>query len=691
VHRDVKPSNILLRPDGSAVLTDFGLARRDDLPGLTRSGAFAGTPFYTSPEQAAGRRVDHRTDVFSLGASLYELLTLHLPFAGASSAEVLAAIQTREPVDPRRHHRTLPRDLVAVVQRALEKEPERRYPSAGAFAADLRAFGSMRPVAARTVSPLGRVRRWARRQPLQAALAVSLGIGVPLVGALAANVLANRGMVQAAERQQRLEAAQAAILGGYAHVGEGRLAEGEHDLRRALELEPGDVEAWSGLAYAALRRGPEAARSLLAELDAAPGLLAGSPTLQRSRALLLEATGDLEAAREELERLGPPRDPLDSFWVGMRLMNRALTNESEDDVRAAYQHLLDAALGSPVARPGFVYWLGAAAGALRDEPAARRAAATLQRLWPRSGFAWQGVGLALGRIDVEAAIAAYRRALELVPDSTSVRNNIANALRNAGRRDESIAILRQLVLDAPTYATAHYNLGRQLFYAEDLAQALVHLRRATELAPREATFHHYLIWCLSRTGRRDEALAAAKAALAALPREALLWRDVANVHADASDVPATRAAIEQAIALAPDDPTGHATLGDVLAAQGEAAAARRSYERRIELLRDPAARRRAREELARFLLGDRGAPGPDPAAALAIAEELAVETGRRDAYVLSVLADALFRADRAPEALAALDAAIAAAAADPKAGKLLATLRQNRENVAARLRERTDR
>ena len=139
VHRDVKPSNILLRADGSAVVCDFGLAKGGEDPALSLSGEPVGTPYYMSPEQAvlSGPGVDHRTDLYSLGVTLYEALTGRRPFRGESALEVLEAIRTQLAA-PLGSHVT--RDADAVVRRAMARDPERRYRSAAAFADDLRGL-----------------------------------------------------------------------------------------------------------------------------------------------------------------------------------------------------------------------------------------------------------------------------------------------------------------------------------------------------------------------------------------------------------------------------------------------------------------------------------------------------------------------------------------------------------------------
>jgi tetratricopeptide (TPR) repeat protein len=184
VHRDVKPSNILLDDRGEPYLTDFGLARRDagDVT-VTVEGQILGTPAYMSPEQARGEghHVDGRSDVYSLGVVLYELLTGERPFRG-NTRMLLHQVLHDEPRSPRGLNDAIPRDLETVCLKCLHKEPHRRYASARALADDLRAFLDGKPVQARPVGRLERFWRRCRRNPaiagLSAALLLSLVVGL---------------------------------------------------------------------------------------------------------------------------------------------------------------------------------------------------------------------------------------------------------------------------------------------------------------------------------------------------------------------------------------------------------------------------------------------------------------------------------------------------------------------------------
>ena len=186
IHRDVKPSNILISNQGRALLFDFGLARVEREASITASGEFVGTPYYMSPEQVAGKQplIDLRTDVYSLGVTLFELLTLQPPFDGNTTNEVLRKILFKEPPRLRRLNMMVPADLETICLTAMEKDPHRRYSTAGELSADIARFLAFRPVKARPIGPITRTVRAARRRPaatLATCLALILLMGAPLM------------------------------------------------------------------------------------------------------------------------------------------------------------------------------------------------------------------------------------------------------------------------------------------------------------------------------------------------------------------------------------------------------------------------------------------------------------------------------------------------------------------------------
>ncbi len=176
LHRDIKPANLLIDVRGKLWITDFGLARLQGDAGLTMTGDLLGTLRYMSPEQALAKRVgiDHRTDIYSLGATLYELLTLAPAYAGRDRQEILRRIAFEEPRPPRRLNPSIPVDLETIVLKAMAKDPAGRYASAQELADDLDRFVKCEPIRARRSNAWERSVKWAQRRPAVAALLATL-------------------------------------------------------------------------------------------------------------------------------------------------------------------------------------------------------------------------------------------------------------------------------------------------------------------------------------------------------------------------------------------------------------------------------------------------------------------------------------------------------------------------------------
>jgi eukaryotic-like serine/threonine-protein kinase len=212
VHRDIKPANLLLDAGGRLWITDFGLALMGSDGKLTSTGELVGTLRYMSPEQALAKRglVDHRTDIYSLGATLYELLTLRPAFDGEHRYELLQNIASGEPAPPRKVAPAVPVELETIILKAMARTPAERYTTAQEMADDLRRFLEDRPILARRPTMLDRLRKWSRRHRsvvVSATLLLAMGvIGLVVTTLLLAREQAETKAAYERERQKAREA-----------------------------------------------------------------------------------------------------------------------------------------------------------------------------------------------------------------------------------------------------------------------------------------------------------------------------------------------------------------------------------------------------------------------------------------------------------------------------------------------------
>lgn len=214
VHRDIKPANLMLDTDGRIWIADFGLAQIETDAGLTMTGDIVGTLRYMSPEQALGERglIDQRSDAYSLGLVLYELLTLRPAFGEGNRREILHRISNDEPTPPRRINLAIPVELEIIVQKATEKDPVARYATARDLADDLRRFLQEQPIKARPATPLDRLRKWSRRNRsiVTSGIAV-LAVSVVVLAFSMVWVTRERDNARDAERRERDQAIAARI------------------------------------------------------------------------------------------------------------------------------------------------------------------------------------------------------------------------------------------------------------------------------------------------------------------------------------------------------------------------------------------------------------------------------------------------------------------------------------------------
>jgi serine/threonine protein kinase/tetratricopeptide (TPR) repeat protein len=546
VHRDIKPGNLMLDAAGHLWITDFGLARLRDGAPLTESGQPLGTLRYASPEQIRGGKahVDGRADVYSLGVTLYELLTLRPAIAGDDHATILRHVLEAEPLRPRRLNPAIPRDLETIVLKAAAKEPDLRYPSAAALADDIRRFLDSRPIRARRPGLLDAGAKWARRNAsLVAVAAAALVVLAAGLGAATWLVAAQRDEAlrhaRRAERRERFAVDTVALFRD-AILNEPGLRRGPAlvALRRRLLDQP--LRFYDAL-ITDLRAEHHTRPESLARLAQATFDLAVLAHEIGDRAASLRAFEDAVALLDRLDRQSP-RDP-----AHRRNLAKALTSLGvlyaetgrPDEAMAAYlrsrdlleeqarQSPPDADIRLDLARlRNNLGQLHAAAGRRDEALVEYRAAADLlgrlAREQPDLPVHRVQLAAALGNLAnwqaeggrAAEALRTYDRVIALRerlarddPGDPSNRNDLARCLTNAGylrgalgRPAEAIASLQRaleiqdpLARDHPDVheyarflATSLENLGLQLKAAGRGAEAIGHQRRCLEIRERLA-------------------------------------------------------------------------------------------------------------------------------------------------------------------------------------------------------------
>ena len=501
VHRDVKPSNILLRPDGTPVLADFGLARDGDLA-ITQTGAFAGTPTYAAPERLrdGDLGLDGRADVYSLGATLYEAISLTPPYQGRSTQEVLRKIENGIVVPLRQRAPYVSRDLQTVLGKAMETDPKQRYATAAEFADDLERLLTLQPIRAR---PRGLVRRMAlfakrQRKTLVGAAAGAVLVAAtvwPLLDAVEAAAAAREDAARTvhAARELFLEpecmgfAAGREIGGAFAppelaaQVQALRKVQAEYD--RALSSRPDDeLVALEGSAVRTaiwLRTASPSGHQHLERSRQDPhfGRAAdGLPPLARSLATqLMGGRVDVAALRTSLLAASPP-ERFATGLLGSLLGEKALCELAWTGLdEADFEHpLLDAGLGMLAAADGsHERAYPRLFHATRTFPASR----ALQFELADAALAQGDATLAqqwLEENDVEAARTARQRLLA------------ADVLVAIGKRDEAEPAYRDILRRWPSDSTSRLRLARLAIDRGDLHRAREHITLLLQRSPERA-------------------------------------------------------------------------------------------------------------------------------------------------------------------------------------------------------------
>jgi tetratricopeptide (TPR) repeat protein len=623
VHRDVKPGNLLVEHRGQLWVTDFGLARIQSEASLTATGDLVGTLRYMSPEQALAKRVviDHRTDIYSLGATLYELLTLRPPFGGSDRQELLRQIAFEEPLPPRRLERSVPAELEVIVLKALEKNPAERYATAQELADDLGRFLEDRPIRARRPGVVQRLRKWGRRYR------AAVNVGAACLLLVLAVVAGSVGWVvrdREARREDAAGRAGEALRSAEAHFEPENWTEGLRRVEQAEGFLAGfPEEAALRLRARQLRRDLEMARQLQEAQLQGTAVKDGHFDTEAVYAAYaaafagygLDVDGlDTQAAAEQVRGRPIHRQLVAAldYWAAIgKARKREGWRQRLAVARAAdpdpWRDRLRDALESK--DPRAVEEL-AAVSQVEDWPAAtlkllgelaigtasgERVAAVLGRAQQRHpGDFW--INQVLGQLlcgsrprRLEEAIRYYTAAVALRPQSPGAHLNLGNALRDKGRRDEGEAEYREAIRLQEDYAEAHSNLGNALLGKGRLEEAEAEYREALRLKKDFPLAHSQRGLALQEQGRLDEAIAEYRQATVSKQNFFEAYKTHNNLGAALADKGLLDEAIaewREALRLQKDDPEAHTNLGNALQRKGLLEEAIVVYRKAIHLKKD---------------------------------------------------------------------------------------------------------
>jgi tetratricopeptide (TPR) repeat protein len=624
IHRDIKPANLIL--ENSALnaqhsplrlwITDFGLAQCQSHAGLTMTGDLVGTFRYMSPEQALAKRVvvDQRTDIYSLGVTLYELLTLQTPFASENRQELLRQIAFDEPKGLRRINRQIPVELETIVLKAMEKNPADRYGTAQEVADDLRHFLEDKPIRARRPTLLQRARRWSRRhRPVVWAAAVVLLMAVLFVGGAGLWLVQKRAGAEGEARAALREAtelqkeekwiealsaakrAQGVLAGVWADRSLRQQAdELAKDLEMARRLEEAGLQAsafkdddfdWESChaAYADAFAWYELDLDNLDPQEAAERLRARSIPAQLTAAL-----DHWAGVRSELKLPG---------WRHLLAVARAadpdpwrdrLRDASQRKDLKAFKTLVASAPGDELPAETAVL-LAASATFLEGTNLAERGVDVLRQVrqrHPADFWVNYHLGYCLHTLQpprYEEAIRYYTAAVALRPQSPMAHLALGSSLGDKGDLDEAIAENREALRLKPEFASAHINLGFDLEAKDRPEEAIAEYREAIRLKKDDPVAHNNLGKVLRGKGDLDEAIAECREAIRLKKGFAVAHNNLGNALRDKGDLDAAIAEFREAIRIKHEFAGAHSNLGAALEAKGRPEDAIAEYREAIRL------------------------------------------------------------------------------------------------------------
>ena len=597
IHRDIKPANLLVDARANLWITDFGLAHCQTQPELTMSGDLVGTLRYMSPEQALAKRVliDHRTDIYSLGVTLYELLTLEPAYTGSDRQELLRQIAFEQPRSPRRWNKPIPAELETIVQKAMEKNPAERYASAQDLADDLRRFLEDKPIRAKRPTLVQRAARWSRRhRSFVYSTAVIVLILASSLGWIVRDWQARRTEAEnrvtealaVAEEKLHEGNPQDPELISAARRAEAHLASGmvREKLKQRVEQVLADLAMLAKLEEIRLVAAASTAHGL--QFDAAAADLAYARAF-REYGIDMEALGaEAVAARIRQRPIGLHLTVALDDWAQKRIWLEQ-TNAKQPPQGPRWQQLLHIAQSADPDP-----WRSSLREALAK---GRKSSADLKRLLVSapipalapstldlSGRALRDAGAGTSAVDL------LRQAQRVYPDDFWINQNLALLLAEMKppRLEEAIGFYRAALAIRPKSDGVYNNLGSAFGRQPNLLEAEAAYRKATELEPDHALGYNNLGSVLDRQGKLREAEAAFRKAIELKADYAMAYCNLGGVLRNQHKLPEAEAACRKAIELNPDYADAYHSLGLCLVSEQKLLEAVAAYRKAIELQPD---------------------------------------------------------------------------------------------------------
>jgi eukaryotic-like serine/threonine-protein kinase len=628
IHRDLKPQNILVNKDDQIFVSDFGLAKsfEEGAQGMTKTGAFLGTPRYMSPEQVEGKPADQRSDLYSYGLMLYEMVVGDVPFTGESTLKVMYQRIQEKPKNPKLLNPSLPNWLVRVIMRCLERDPEARYQNAYEILADLQ--GSRRSATGSHTVQI-QIPEFAHRRWISVAAAVVavllLAFAIPPVRHL---ILGGGKPGTSASGIPPLSQGKFVAILPFRVLGDaqalGYVAEGLNETLAAKLFQLKDLRLASGTAVAKVSEKDsveKAARTLGVNLIV-QGTIQGSADRMAIIINLVDPSSGKKMWTQQFT--GVPKDLLtieDQISGGLvtaldvkasgeemaRVAERSTNNEDAydlylrgrqalrgPDVVKSAQSAIDFFEQSAKKDPGFALaYTGLADASLtmyrekKDSFWAQKAVGAAQRAeqlkdnLPEAHFSLGSAYLRTGK--TAEAIVELKRGLQLAPNSDEGYVRLGNTYTEIGQKDEAIAAYKKAIDVNPYYWANHIMLGNAYWSVGTNDKALEEFKRVTELDPENVRGWDNLGNAYSRLAKYDESIVAYQKALQLDPSYWSAYSNLGNSYFLTKRYPEAVQAFEKAIELGPNQELAFGNLADAYRASGQKDKAMATYDKAIAL------------------------------------------------------------------------------------------------------------